>query len=359
MPTQKRDDELGLIGQLFAAPYQFDFFQAVRLLAQWLRTRGIPSEDVLKDRVRFRNSLALSFPASSIESLRMSRVGDSAGDCDPASLPATAFDQLQDLCFHITPTFLGLLGIHGTLPLHYTERIATRVQQEGDNGVPAFFDLFSNRLVVLYYKAWFKYRLELAEDVPSLNRQLDLLLALIGETRAVKSRPVADEVAAFYAGAFHQRPCSRDMMERVLADYFHVAVKVEPQVGYWHPLEPSAQATLGGENAILSERFILGPDTWRRDLRARIWLGPLTTAQYDYFLPGAEGCAALKAMLSMFSAPMLSFEIRPILRAADVMQAVLTSTSDGSDARLGLDAFLGPLAGEQDREELSYLIDMP
>ncbi|HJV01606.1 MAG TPA: type VI secretion system baseplate subunit TssG [Burkholderiaceae bacterium] len=358
MPTPKRDDELGLIGQLFAAPCQFDFFQAVRLLEQWLRARGVPGEDVLKERVRFRNSLALSFPASAIESLRVSGVGDCAGDSDPASLPAAAYRQLQDLCFHITPTFLGLLGIHGTLPLHYTERIATHVQQEGDNGVPAYFDLFSNRLVVLYYKAWFKYRLELAEGVPSLHRQLDLLLALVGETRAVKSRPVADEAAAFYAGAFHQRPCSPDMTERVLADYFDVAVKVEPQVGYWHPLELSAQATLGGENAILSERFILGPNTWRRDLRVRIWLGPLTKAQYDDFLPGAEGCLALKDMLSMFAAPTLSFEIRPILRAADVTQAVLTSVSDGPGARLGLDAFLGPLAGEQDRGELSYLIDM-
>lgn len=358
MPTPKRDDKLGLIGQLFAAPYQFDFFQAVRLLEQWLRTRGVPSEDVLKDRVRFRNSLALSFPASSIESLRVSGVDGCAGDCDPASLPAAAFDQLQDMCFHIAPTFIGLLGIHGTLPLHYTERIAMRVQQEGDNGVPAFFDLFSNRLVVLYYKAWFKYRLELAEGVPSQNRQLDLLLALIGETRGIKSRPVADEVAAFYAGAFHQRPCSPDMMQRVLADYFRVTIKVEPQVGYWHQLEPSAQAILGGENAILSERGILGPATWRRDLRVRIWLGPLTKAQYDYFLPGAEGCTALKNMLSMFAAPTLSFKIRPILRAADVAQAVLSSTSDGPGARLDLDAFLGPLAGEQDREEVSYLIDM-
>jgi type VI secretion system protein ImpH len=356
MPTPYCDDDLGLIRQLFEAPYQFDFFQAVRLLEQWLGQNGLPCDDVLKKVLRFRNSLAMNFPASAIEALHASHGEGDGVDLD--AIMDSVREQGDGVRFDMTPTFIGLLGVQGALPLHYSERIATHQQSTGDEGARAFLDLFSNRLVALFYKAWLKHRLELADGERLQDRQLPLLLSLIGDVRGGASKPVADDVAAFYAGALRQRPCSPAAMQSVLNDYFRVPVRVEPLQGGWQALAPALQAQLGGKNACLGERCVLGSATWRRDLRVQIRLGPLSKAQFDHFLPDSAGARALKNLLSMFAAPTLQFEIRLILRAEDVRCAVLGAAPDAGGARLGLDVFLAGPSTDDDRDDLSYALDL-
>jgi type VI secretion system protein ImpH len=59
----------------------------------------------------------------------------------------------------ITPTFMGFLGSCGSLPAHYTERIARYQFEQRDEGPRAFLDAFSTRSLALLYHAWSKYRL--------------------------------------------------------------------------------------------------------------------------------------------------------------------------------------------------------
>src|SRR5437016_9806488 len=93
---------LSLEARLFEHPYEYDFFQAVRLLHLILNDRpGVgriakPSEEP----VRFKVRQSLEFPPSSIYAL--------SADADPPKM---------------TITFLGLTGIQGVLPHHYTEHI--------------------------------------------------------------------------------------------------------------------------------------------------------------------------------------------------------------------------------------------
>ena len=69
MPAPKRRFEPAVIERLFAQPYRFQYFQAVRLIELWLRRRGMPEEGLLTNFLRFSNSTSLAFPASEIESL--------------------------------------------------------------------------------------------------------------------------------------------------------------------------------------------------------------------------------------------------------------------------------------------------
>lgn len=356
MPTPYCDDDLGLIRQLFEAPYQFDFFQAVRLLEEWLGQHGMPRDAVLQQVLRFRNSVAMHFPASAIEALH-ARHGEEDG-VDLGAIMDSVREREGRVRIDMTPTFIGLLGVQGALPLHYSERIASHQQSTGDESARAFLDLFSNRLVALFYKAWLKHRLELAESERLQDRQLPLLLSLIGDGMGGASQAVADEVAAFYAGALRQRPVSPAALQGVLNDYFRVPVHVEPLQGCWQVLEPVLQAQLGGDNACLGERCVLGSATWRRDLRVQILLGPLSKAQYDHFSPDATGARALQQLLSMFAVPTLQFQIHLILRAEDVQQVVLGAAPDAGGARLGLDAFLAGSSTQGDRDDLSYVLDL-
>src|SRR5207245_1515425 len=129
---------------LFAEPYAFDFFQAVRLLERLFAERrpvgraGLPRGEV----VRFRAHLSLSFPPSAIFDL------ETPPDPDKPSL--------------MTVAFMGLYGPSGILPRHYTERLLYQHFRESSNtekqALRDWFDLFNHRLISLHFRAWEKYR---------------------------------------------------------------------------------------------------------------------------------------------------------------------------------------------------------
>ena len=92
-----------------------------------------------------------------------------------AALEEGALDNLA-----ITPSFFGMLGGQGALPLRYTEIVAERESVWRDRAARAFFDIFSNRATALFYLAWKKYRLPLQYEVDNSKHYLPLLLSLAG-----------------------------------------------------------------------------------------------------------------------------------------------------------------------------------
>ena len=132
-----------LARRLFEESYNFDFFQAVRLLQRMepgraLVGRGGPPQ---AEAVRFRARISLSFPPSSIYEIRR----------PTSSLPVPVMVQ----------AFMGLTGPSGVLPRHYTEllyKIERDVRTPEKHALRDWFDLFNHRLVSLFYRAWEKYR---------------------------------------------------------------------------------------------------------------------------------------------------------------------------------------------------------
>ena len=128
-----------VIDRLFEQPHSFEFFQAVRLLENWFqRHEGLSSTEVMSQRLSFRNSLSMSFPASEIERFE-------ALWLDHADLPDRQKATLEDVTqatvaaprrlqpgavrrVEITTAFMSLLGANGTLPIFYTELLARREQ---------------------------------------------------------------------------------------------------------------------------------------------------------------------------------------------------------------------------------------
>lgn len=74
---------------------------------------------------------------------------------------------------------LGFLGVHGSLPLHYTETLARHERQTGDGGPRAWLDTLSQRALALFYQAWARYRIECQQDADG-GDFLPLQLALAG-----------------------------------------------------------------------------------------------------------------------------------------------------------------------------------
>ncbi|KQY01407.1 hypothetical protein ASD28_07760 [Massilia sp. Root133] len=319
---------MDLIARLLAQPQRFEFVQAVRLLLLALGERGIPERRALARHLRFANSLALAFPPSQIEAAALDADG-----------------------YRLTPSFMGLLGAHGALPLHVTERLLALPQDGQDaQAARAFLDMFSTRMLALWYRAWQKYRVEHLVAAPR-DAFLPLLLALAGVPGGgvFAHDGVPDTALAAFAGLLRRRPVSGAVLGRVLSSHFGVAVRVQEGIGHWDPLAPGEQAVVG-TNALLGRRALLGERSWRPDLRVRVRLGPLDRARYEHFLPGAPGARALRTLLRLFAVPTLAYDVVLVLRQADLGPAQL----DASGRRLGLDSYLLSAPAAADRADLCY-----
>jgi type VI secretion system protein ImpH len=351
MRTTKRTNAAGIIQQLLDEPYRFEFFQAIKLIEKLLVEKGIPPAQVLTDYLRFRNSTRQGFPASQIEALDIETSADTAISADEACLiSALERGELNRIC--ITPAFFGLLGNHGALPSHYSDRIVAQLHTHKNSGAQAYFDLFSNRLVALFYQAWRKHRLELTSDKTGKPALMPILLSIAGS----KVHAVPDEVVAYYASAFAQRPVSALMIGRVLSDYLNVPIQVRSNVGRWEQLDACHETRLGVVNTTLSAGAMLGGRMWRRDLLVGIRIGPLDKAQYEDFLREGKGAEALRDILAMFDTPTLRYEIQLVLRASEVKGITLGGDTGAEPARLGVDAFLVTGGAESDRDDIRYTL---
>ncbi len=354
MPATQRRFEPAVIDRLFREPYRFEYFQAVRMLELWARRRGLPRKDLVANFLRFQNSLSLGFPASQVEAIHTE-------PRDIATQAAPLGAALQDgslKYIRLTPSFMGLLGGQGILPLHYTERIAEHQSLEKDEGARAFLDTFSNRSLALFYDAWRKYRLALQYQLDGQDSFLPLLLSLAGlgdkslrrRLAASEDGTVLDESLAYFAASIRHRPASSVQLARVLSEYFGHQFVAEQFVGCWYDVPPSQQTILGGDNAVLGVGTIAGARVWQRDLRLRLLVGPLDRVGFNNFLPGGMAARALKSMLSMFTGLCLEYEVELVLLAADVHNIRLA----GDEGRLGWDAYLVEGLQTEDRRDVRY-----
>jgi type VI secretion system protein ImpH len=357
MLATKRRFEPAVIERLFAQPHKFEYFQAVRMLELWLKRHGAPGESAVANFLRFQNSTSLSFPASQLETLQP-EPRDMATD---ARSLGEALKTAQLRYIRITPAFMGFLGSSGTLPAHYTERIAAHTLYQKDEGPRAFLDTFSNRALALFYEAWRKYRLELKYQLHGRDEFLPLLLSLAGMHNPSLRRRlsdggdgVLDESVAYFATAMGQRPASAVQIARVLSEYFCQPVRAEQFIGAWYDVPDGQQTMLGMANAVLGGGAMAGARVWQRDLRMRLVIGPLDREGYESFLPGGKAARALESMLTMFTGVSLEYEVQLVLRAEDVQGARLDEDCGGG--RLGWDSFLVTEAQRQDRSDVRYEI---
>jgi type VI secretion system protein ImpH len=353
MPSPQRRPEPGVIDLLLAEPHRAEFFQAVSLIERWLEQNGVERGRALLDYLRFPNRLSVAFPPSQIAALTVvadAPVGDAA-----ALLTALQEGSLQHIS--LTPAFMGFLGGNGTLPLHYTQRIADHEHRTGDDGPRAFLDLFSQRSVTLFYQAWTKHRPGHMRDADGEDCLLPILLALAGTRprEAQRDAPagIDEDAVAFYAAQFRGRATSGGVLAGVLSEYFGVPFALEQFVGAWRPIPFEQRARLGVGNTNLGVGMVLGSRVYCRDTRARLRIGPLDKEAFERFIPGASATRALEKMLGMFCGVGLTFEVRVVLRKEDVRGLKLSASGC---ARLGIDAFLLTKAQTTPRDGAIYLL---
>ncbi len=285
---------------LFAEPYNFEFFQAVRLLQLLYPNRAKIGlfQSPSSESVRIGAVPTLSFPASQIQSLEANESG-----APPA----------------MRVNFMGLVGPVGQLPLYYTELVADRVQAR-DRTLRDFLDIFQHRAISFFYRAWEKYRFLVPyERGEEKDRFTSYLLSTIGlGIPSLQQRQLlSDDDFLYYGGLLAQQPRSAEGLQLMLQDYFGVPVKVEQFLGAWYRLDREAQCNLDDnwtDSQQLGFGTVVGDEIWDPQSHVRVSVGPLTRAQYQDFLPTGTAFLPLKTMVRFYAGDELDFEAQLILR---------------------------------------------
>ncbi len=305
MPPRKPLNQL-----LFEEPYRFEFFQAVRLLERIYPERSAltespgPAEEV----VRFRGNPSLRFPPSEIQEI--SEVID---------------EETGESRVEMTVNFMGMVGIAGVLPIHYSELIVDR-RRYSDTAMLAFLDMFSHRMVSLFYKAWEKYRFPIQYERGG-DTFTSYLLDWIGlGTKGLRGRMGLDEEHLVpYGGLIQQKPHSSSALEQILTDYYGVPARVKQFYGQWLVLDDESITKLSIKNSVLGVDAIIGTRVWDQQSKFRVVLGAMSFPQFLEFLPNGGAHDSLKSLIKYMTGLEMDFDLQLKLEAKQVPGCILTT----------------------------------
>lgn len=316
MAAQSGREDTPLAKVLFDEPYRFDFFQAVRLLERIYPER-VPvgrEGDPLREVIRFRTIAKLGFPPSQLYDIK--RTNGTQARPEPGASPLEMFI-----------AFMGLTGPLGVLPTHYTELLMERARYK-DTAMWSFFDLFTHRMVSLFYRAWEKHRFPIAYERGEHDRFTEYLFDLIGmgtEGLRGERAGVPDQALVFYGGLILQQPHSASAVEQILADYFGAPAKMEQFAGQWLKLEEQDWTRIGAANNQLGVSTVAGTRVWDTQSKFRMKFGPLTLKKFTAFLPSGSAFKPAAKLLRYIVGTDFDFDIQLILNAKEVPSCILTT----------------------------------
>lgn len=319
---------------LLDEPYNYQFFQAVRLLERVFENKKTVGRDALphEEVVRFRSRIALEFPSSEIHQLAPRK---------DESVPT----------LEMIVNFMGMIGVSGVLPTHYTELVLDRIRHR-DTAMWEFLDIFTHRSVSMFYRAWAKYRFPIDYERGSDDFTSNLFDFAGFGTLGLRGRmDVRDESMLPYAGLIAQRPHSVNAIENIVEDYFGIGASIEVFHGQWLQLSRQDLTRIGTQKNTLGKNTIAGTRVWDQQSKFRLKLGPLPVDKFFAFLPGASGHKALKSIVDLMVGFEFDYDAKLCLDKKQVPKTILT-TRAMRRPMLGWTSFLKTLPSEHDDEQL-------
>jgi len=299
-----------LINRLHSEARQFNFFQAVSLLEEWMqKNRG--AGDALDDgRLRFAPDRSILFPSSDVSAIEQTPEG-----------------------VRLVLAFMGLTGATSPLPQYFSQYV--QQHEEDDGALYDFLAMFNHRVYALFYRAWKKYHFMRNFTSSGTDPFSRKVAALAGITAAqIQADPVRLRMLA-YTGVLAGACRSSSGLSTVIADFFDgIPVTIEQWTPRW--AEVPAPAALGRDSR-LGFNALAGTRVRDRAGKFRVVVGPLKRTLYETFLPGSQNIAMMQDLVRGFLADPLEFDVEVKLQSIDLVPVVLGANT----AYLGTTSSLG------------------
>lgn len=277
------------------------FFQAVHLIENHYPEKprigmGGPAGE---EPLRFIHDASLSFPISDITGIEQ----------DP---------QVSERLV-LQTTFLGLVGSVSPLPSFYSEDILWN--QEDDDPVKMFMDMFHHRLISLFYRAFAKYRYPIQYQTggkDEISRRMFAVMGLWGDELQAQLNVLPARFLA-YVGILSQHPDSGALLETLLRDYLEgCRVNLRQCVGHWLEIETDQKLSLGKQNCVLGDNTTLGDRIWDVAGKFQIDIGPLDYETFRSLLPDGDTFDHIRQLVRLFLTDQLDFDFKLILQAGEI-----------------------------------------
>jgi type VI secretion system protein ImpH len=299
-------------------PERQDFLLALRRLESAFsdRPRIGDSESRRQEYVTLGQNPSLAFPASTIDAAKRTANGG----------------------FAIFQQFLGLCGPQGALPLALTHE-SYQYFRADDDALARFLDLFNNRFLQLFFRAWADARPIAQHDRPNDDRFEDYVGASIGLGGAVfhDLDSLPDIAKAGYAGLMAPAAKSASRLRDLVSGLFGVRVDVQEFVGVRLVLEPEEHSHLGRANSRLGVDAMMGSSIYsvQDKFRLRLYVPPLV--QYARFLPTGNLARPLADIVHFYVGIALEYDVELALPAGEAAPMQL-----GVSGQLGWTSWLAP-----------------
>ena len=302
---------------LLAEPWRFDLLALLRAVERDRpdAPRIGDSAAVREDVVALGQNPDLAFPASTLE----------------------AAERTEDGRLKLLVRFLGLLGPQGPMPLSTTEEAYGWLSR--DDAFPRFLDLFNNRFLQLFFRAWADAQPAAQADQPARDRFATYLGAAVGLGSPVFHGldGIADAAKLTYAGLLAPQAKAAGRLEQALTGLFGVKAEITEFVGLWLDLDESEASRLGGANSRLGGDILLGRRVYSVTDKIRIRLVAPDLEAYKRFLPTGELGTRVAAMVEFYIGIELDWDLELALPAGRVAPVRL-----GETGRLGWTSWLAP-----------------
>ncbi len=320
--------------RLTRSGHRFDFVQAMSLLEAVCPEATPPGEagPLEREALRIRSHPALGFPPGDVHSIAQLRE--------------------KPQRFQVVLNFMGLTGVSSPLPGYFVEMIARR--GEGSEPLADFLALFEHRLYSLFWRAWKKYRLDLAVDEISERRRTRFLLGLAGlSLPALGPKTGLDplRVAGFAGLLGTVRPTAAGLRNLVSGYFGGRPVHVQEFVSRHFYVEgrPGLGGDGGPRSARLGENALVGDSVLDRSTLVRIVVGPLPLVDYLALLPGGDWALPLAELARVYLPAQFDYQIQLVLRHEEIPACRLGNPQ----ARLGWLSWLGRPAGDGESAPMS------
>jgi type VI secretion system protein ImpH len=308
----------------------YSFFQVVRLLRLLSGSSQVYPKvfSSAAEHIRIRSNLSLAFPSSDVDSIEeVQRDGKFSH-------------------FLLTANFLGLYGVSSPLPTFYTEDLMDEAADD-ESVTREFIDVINQRLFLLLFDSWKKYR-QFVQVVEEKNEDhLVRLFSLLGLGEKVLREDVPDAYSLIrYLGLLTQFPRSSVGLRCLLRDALDaIPVEVIPCVRRTVRIPEDQKMFLGEAGNALGYDIYLGEEIDDRMGKFRLRLGPVSGKQFQAILPGGESCERLASLTKFYVTECLEYDVE-ITLAAGEEQCVCLGQPEWS--RLGLSSwvFSGERLGE-------------
>ena len=383
----------GAWASLFREGYQFNFFQAVRLVEHLFPQAPAPGEttDFASESLRLCPSSALVFPAADVR--RVEHVAEGEDRLMPGAH------------VRLTATFMGLYGVDAALPTPFTEPFDLRGEDGASSALRHFLDVFNHRLYAFFYRSWKKHRpvlhglaqaqhrprqqdaharrfLALAglgtpeglarglnptsgtgadghssEEQGEASRGKVFTSSLTGAAKKATASPTERATAredspastvppmrmAAFAGLLSRRTRSAEGLRALLSGFFEtLPVEIVENVPRWIPIQNRPRMGGEGEAARLGVNTSIGARIYDRSTTFRIELGPMDQSTFQALLPGREKARQLQALLRLYVPDRLAYEVTLQLHPEAAQRARLGEEG----AQLGRSTVLGRSASQ-------------